>query len=237
MTPNRRPLVIVAGQTGQHARVVFEAAILAGWTIAGIVSLGANGPPNVFGAKVLGGEDALSQAELVSRFAIVPGLGDNAARARIAAQVLAAEGVLATIEHPASIISTSAVLGAGSVVLAGGIVSAVARLGLVCIVNHAASVGHDCTLGVGVNLCSGARLGGSVSVGDEVFIGLNAAVLQGRTIGHRATVAAGAVVTRDVPPSLTVAGVPARPLIDLDRATPTEASFLTRPSSKPLPGG
>lgn len=44
-------------------------------------------------------------------------------------------------------------------------------------------------------------------------IGSGAAILCGVTIGERALVGAGAVVTRDVPPDTTVAGVPARRLL------------------------
>ena len=51
---------------------------------------------------------------------------------------------------------------------------------------------------------------GPVSIGSAVLIGANATVLPGVTIGNGAVVAAGAVVTRDVAPGATVAGVPAR---------------------------
>jgi acetyltransferase-like isoleucine patch superfamily enzyme len=44
-------------------------------------------------------------------------------------------------------------------------------------------------------------------------IGSGAAILCGVTIGERALVGAGAVVTKDVPPDTTVAGVPARRLL------------------------
>ena len=51
-----------------------------------------------------------------------------------------------------------------------------------------------------------------VTIGDRVFLGGNAVVMMGVTIGDESVVAAGAVVTRDVPPRTVVAGVPARPV-------------------------
>ena len=49
-----------------------------------------------------------------------------------------------------------------------------------------------------------------VVIGDDVWIGANAVVLPGVTIGKHAVVAAGAVVTKDVPDYTLVGGVPAR---------------------------
>lgn len=49
-----------------------------------------------------------------------------------------------------------------------------------------------------------------VAIADDVWIGGNAAILPGVSIGVHAVVAAGAVVTRDVPPYTVVAGNPAR---------------------------
>ena len=49
-----------------------------------------------------------------------------------------------------------------------------------------------------------------VVIKDDVWIGANAVVLPGVTIGSHAVVAAGAVVTHDVPDNTVVGGVPAK---------------------------
>lgn len=48
-----------------------------------------------------------------------------------------------------------------------------------------------------------------VVIEDSVWIGVNSVILKGTTIGEGAIVAAGSVVTKDVPPHCMVAGVPA----------------------------
>lgn len=60
-----------------------------------------------------------------------------------------------------------------------------------------ALAGHDATRG-------------DVTIGHDVWLGSQAMILSGVTIGHGAVVAARAVVTRDVPPYAIVAGNPAR---------------------------
>lgn len=49
-----------------------------------------------------------------------------------------------------------------------------------------------------------------IVLGRNVWVGSNATILQGVTIGDNAVIAAGAVVTRDVPANAIVGGVPAR---------------------------
>ena len=48
-----------------------------------------------------------------------------------------------------------------------------------------------------------------IRIGSDVWIGARAIILDGIQIGHGAVIAAGAVVTKDVPPYAVVAGVPA----------------------------
>ena len=65
---------------------------------------------------------------------------------------------------------------------------------------------HDAST---VTHCGKLRVEKTV-IGKNVFVGANAVILPGVTIGDGAIVGAGAVVTKDVPPSMVVAGNPAR---------------------------
>jgi acetyltransferase-like isoleucine patch superfamily enzyme len=62
-----------------------------------------------------------------------------------------------------------------------------------------------------------------VRIGNEVWIGANATILPGVTIGDGSIVAAGAVVTHDVPSFSIVAGVPARVIQTIEENHKTTA--------------
>jgi acetyltransferase-like isoleucine patch superfamily enzyme len=61
-----------------------------------------------------------------------------------------------------------------------------------------------------------------VRIGADVWIGAGARILDGVTVGDRAVIGAGSVVTRDVAPGQVVGGVPARPLHQRGDAPPFE---------------
>ena len=96
------------------------------------------------------------------------------------------------------------------------------------IVDHAhlataTRVGRDCFISVHVSTASDPALGrlpyeaervrGPV-LGDRVSVGASATILHGVCIGDDATVASGAIVTRDVAAGSVVRGAPARPVDD-----------------------
>lgn len=58
-----------------------------------------------------------------------------------------------------------------------------------------------------------------VTIGNDVWIGGNVVILPGIKIGNNVVVAAGAVVTKDVPDNCVVAGVPARKIKDIEDDT------------------
>jgi acetyltransferase-like isoleucine patch superfamily enzyme len=69
-----------------------------------------------------------------------------------------------------------------------------------------------------------------ITIEDDVWIGGGAIVLDGVHIGRHSVVAAGAVVTRDVPPYTVVGGVPARVIKEL-RPTHAPNGRLTEPQA------
>ena len=142
--------------------------------------------------------------------AVALGVGDNAARQRIAEMI--PTPLLPALVHPMAAVSPSVELAPGALVFAGAVVNAAARLGLAAIVNSAAVVEHDCTIGIAGHVSPGAVLAGGVSIGARAWVGAGAVILPGLTVRDDAVVGAGAVVTKAVGQGITVAGNPARPL-------------------------
>lgn len=80
-------------------------------------------------------------------------------------------------------------------------------------------IGNECTIARGVIirdydahtiLSCDYEITKPISIGNHVWIGNRAIILKGVTIGDGAIVAAGALVTKDVPSCSIVAGVPAK---------------------------
>lgn len=66
---------------------------------------------------------------------------------------------------------------------------------------------------------------GPVIINDYVWVGAKAIILPGVTVGEGAVIAAGAVVTRNVPPYTVVGGVPAKPIASRNRELTYNNSF------------
>lgn len=71
-------------------------------------------------------------------------------------------------------------------------------------------IGHDVTIDNFSTISSYCGINGQVHIGKRVFIGSNATIIPGRTIGDDTFISAGSVVIRNVKPGTKVFGNPAR---------------------------
>ena len=207
-----KSLVIIGA--GGHGAVVADAARCAGmWSYIAFYDDRWPVLLESVGCEVLGNVEALRHRvtnSWPSQLQLVVALGDNSTRLSLAREFQAHGAELATIVHPAAVLSASSTIGPGTVVFAGAVINARSALGLACIINTGAIVDHDASIAAGTHVCPGVALAGNVSTGEMVTIGIGACVVQGRHIGTRAVVGAGATVLHDVEADCTVVGSPAR---------------------------
>lgn len=208
-----RKLVILgaSGNTADIAAMVRAVNLAAGetvWETAGILDDRVTG--TAFGLPVLG---RLADAASVADAWFVNGIGSTNNYWR-RDQILSGAGIaadrFATIIHPAAVVFDSAVIAAGCVLYPGVAVGAGARLERHVLVLANSVINHGCVIGEHACLASGVVLSGDVRIGKLSYLGAAANVLPRLTVGERALVGAGAVVTRNVAADAVVAGVPAR---------------------------
>ncbi|WP_430786521.1 2,3,4,5-tetrahydropyridine-2,6-dicarboxylate N-acetyltransferase [Virgibacillus flavescens] len=138
-------------------------------------------------------------------------------RRNSAIPLLDATEVNARIE-PGAFIREHAVIEKNAVIMMGAVINIGAVVGEGTMIDMNAVLGGRAMTGKNVHVGAGAVLAGvieppsaqPVMVEDDVLIGANAVILEGVTVGAGSIVAAGSIVTEDVPAGAVVAGVPAR---------------------------
>lgn len=150
--------------------------------------------------------------------AVCLAIADGAVRARLAH--ICAEAGLGVFSARATnvVVMDDVEIGDGAILSPFVTLTSNIRIGRHFHANIHSYVAHDCIIGDFVTFAPGVKCNGNVVIEDHAYIGTGAILRQGRpgaplTIGRGAVVGMGAVVTRDVPPGVTVVGKPAKPLI------------------------
>lgn len=107
-------------------------------------------------------------------------------------------------------ISSSANLEDGVNIMSFAFIGPNTLIGKGSLINVHAAIHHDAVIEQFVEVSPGAKILGNVKVGAFSSVGSNATILPKIIIGKNVVVAAGAVVTKNIPDNCMVAGVPAQ---------------------------
>lgn len=143
-----------------------------------------------------------------SRFTL--GVGSPKLRKQLSDRFIASGGKWVSVISPkCNVGGFGNTIGVGSSIMTGVVITNDVTLGKGCLVNLNCTIGHDCVLEDFVELSPNVNISGRCHIGAFTTLGTNAVVIPDVAIGKNCIVAAGAVVTKDVPDNCLVAGVPA----------------------------
>lgn len=173
-------------------------------------------PPRINGHRCLTWEAFLAEEAEIRAACLA--IANGAVRARLAETCASAGVGFFSVRAGNVVIMDEVAIGPGAILSPFVTLTSNIRIGQHFHANIYSYVAHDCVIGDFVTFAPGVKCNGNIVIEDHAYIGTGAILRQGRpgaplTIGRGAVVGMGAVVTKDVPPGVTVVGNPAKPLI------------------------
>lgn len=212
MSDLKEIVIVGAGGLGREVAAVIKACNSARkeWDVLGFLDSNGNLTGTEVGGVPVLGNDEWCRENSRECVWFVCAIGDPKIRCQVAKKFSAMGCKFASIVHPDVRIPPSVQIGAGTVVMAGTQFTTDVTVGshvviyLNCSITHDVEIGDFCLIAPGCNLSGAARLEAGVQ------FGTGACILPSRRVGAWSIIAAGSVVTDDIPANCTAVGIPCR---------------------------
>lgn len=161
------------------------------------------------GENVIGDDSFVMESE--SELYVAIGIGSPEIRYRIATKYKTNSNVVfPNLIDPSVILSDNVSMGEGNIICANSVLTVDIKMGSFNILNLGCTVGHGVDIKDFCTFNPSSSISGNVLIEDGCDIGTGVRIIQGKHIGMRSIIGAGAVVVRDIPKDCTAVGVPAK---------------------------
>jgi 2,3,4,5-tetrahydropyridine-2-carboxylate N-succinyltransferase/tetrahydrodipicolinate N-acetyltransferase len=138
--------------------------------------------------------------------------------------------------EPGAFIRDKAKIGDNCVVMMGAVVNIGAEIGqntmldMNTVIGGRAKIGDNCHIGAGSVIAGVIEPPSAdpVVIHDNVMVGANAVILEGVEVEKNSVIAAGSIVTKDVPENIVVAGTPAKKIKNVDKGTLNKTQIMNQ---------
>jgi len=180
------------------------------WELIGFFDDGEPEGKNINGYPILGGIDKLNQ--WTSDLFLVLAMGIPKTKKYVLGKIHNKKISYPVLIHPSVIMGNRKYLtiGEGSIICAGTIITTNISIGRHVILNLSCTVGHETEIGDFSSFMPTCNISGEVKIGEDNFWGTGAKIINRKVVGRNVVVGAGAVIVKDIPGNVTVAGVPAK---------------------------
>ena len=161
-----------------------------------------------YGYRALGGQEYLSSSPGHVNIAVA--IGSPSSRQAVVHSLSGFNVSFPVLIHPSVIMSRSVVVSEGVIVAAGSVLTVEIQIGAHVHIDTSCTIGHETVIGSFVRLNPSSSVAGNVILKDFSYVGSNATIIQGLTIGCNTTIGAGAVVVGDLPDNVVAVGNPAK---------------------------
>ncbi|MBM4398813.1 MAG: acetyltransferase [Candidatus Cloacimonetes bacterium] len=209
----KKPVIVIGA--GGHAKILIDILMLSSeYYLEAVIGREDETAETILGHQILKGDTYLEEylAKGINHAAI--GIGaytDNHRRKEIFDRIKGIGFFIVNLIHPSAIISDSVIMGDGAVIFAGVVANPDVIIGSNVIIATGSTIDHETIIEDHVLVSAGVTVGAGDLIGEGSLLALGSNIISRVSIGKYSLVAAGAVVTCDIPDRTTVYGIPAKP--------------------------